>query len=84
MKTISRVFSYVYYFLAAETKELRAEAYKAAQKYYAARPLRSSSNPTPHPVDYERRRLEFTSFQRGYINTRCHEIATEKLATTNR
>lgn len=84
MKKLSRFFQYLYYFVKAETKDLRIEAFKAAQHYYSARPLLSSTNPHPTPVDYERRRLEFTAFQRGYKNTRCHEIATAHLVTTNR
>lgn len=83
MKMISRVFRYLYYFVKAETKELRLEAFRAAQLHYASRPVRTASNPHPRPVDYERRRLDFTSFQRGYINTRCHEIAKAQL-TNNR
>jgi len=67
MKTISRVFSYVYFFLKAETKELRIEAFNAAKKYYATR---------------EHTSLEFQYFQRGYKNQRCSEIATNKLAQT--
>lgn len=80
MKTISRVFSYVYYFLTAETKALRTEAFNAAKKYYASRPLRTNEHPYPHPIDYSRRREEFQAYQRGYINTRCHEAAKAKLA----
>jgi hypothetical protein len=82
MKTISRVFRYAFYFLQAETKELRTEAFQAAQNYYAARPLRTASNPYPRVADYNFRREEFIAFQRAYTNQRCHEIATVKLAET--
>jgi hypothetical protein len=65
MKTISRVFSYVYFFLKAETKELRLEAFNAAKKYYSTR--------THTPKDFE-------FYQRGYKNQRCHEAAIKQLA----
>lgn len=68
MKTISRVFSYVYFFLKAETKELRTEAFNAAKKYYATREFTST---------------EFQYFQRGYKNYLCHEAAKKQLAKTN-
>lgn len=81
MKKLSRFFRYLGYFLTAETKELRAEAFEAAKRYYAARPLRTAQNLYPHPIDYSRRREEFTAFQRGYINQRCSEVALRKLST---
>jgi hypothetical protein len=65
MKTISRVFSYVYYFLKAETKELRIEAFNAAKKYYSTR---------NHTLK------DFQSYQQGYRNQRCHEAAIKQLA----
>lgn len=80
MKTISRVFRYVLYFLQAETKELHKEAFEAAKQYYATKPLRTAKNPNPRVVEYNARREDFVAFQRGYINQRCHEIATAKLA----
>ncbi len=82
MKTIIRGLKYAFYFLQAETKELRAEAFKAAKNYYAARPIRTASNPFPRVADYNFRRLEFQAFQRGYINQRCSEVAKKKLAYT--
>lgn len=76
---MKRFFKYVYYFLSAETKHLRAEAYKAAQAHYSQKPLRDANNPHPRVAEYRYRTLEFQNFQRGYINQRCHEIATAKL-----
>jgi hypothetical protein len=68
MKMISRVFRYLRYFLQAETKELRTEAFLAAKKYYAGK---------------EKTSLEFQYFQRGYKNYICDKVARERLAQTS-
>jgi hypothetical protein len=80
MRGLSRLFWYLVYFFQAETPALRKEAYTAAKAHYALIPLRSRVNPYPRVPDYERRRQEFMAYQRAYINTRCHEIAKQKLA----
>lgn len=68
MKKLSRFFQYLYYFLKAETKDLRIEAFNAARQYYSTREFTS---------------LEFQYFQRGYKNYLCHEAAKKQLAHTN-
>lgn len=78
MKTIVRAFRYALYFLRAETKELRAEAFEAAKRYYASKPLRTANHPYPHPIEYTQRREAFQAFQRAYINQRCHEVAKKQ------
>lgn len=65
MNKLSRVFKYVYYFLTAETKELREEAFLAAKSYYAGK---------------SKTREDFQAFQRGYINSVSSKIASEKLS----
>lgn len=84
MKRISSVFKYIYYYLTSETKELRAEAYKAAEAHYNIRPLRNKITQYPRVVDYEYRRREFQAYQRGYINQRCHDCAIAQLALTTK
>jgi hypothetical protein len=68
MKTISHAFRYLYYFFKAETEELRTEAFLSAKQYYAGKQKTS---------------LEFTHYQRGFKNQRCHEAAKAKLAANN-
>jgi hypothetical protein len=82
MNPVIRLFKYVYYFLTSETKQLRSEAYSAAQKYYGQRPLLSEDNPYPTLPEYRYRTVEFQNFQRGFINQRCHECAIAKLNKT--
>lgn len=77
---MKKMFLYLKYYLGAETKALRKEAFDAAKRYYAAKPLRTNEHPYPHPIEYSRRREDFQAFQRGYINARCSEIAKTKLA----
>jgi hypothetical protein len=68
MKTISHAFRYLYYFLKAETEELRTEAFLSAKQYYAGR---------------YRTPLEFQYYQIGFKNQRCREAAKAKLAANN-
>jgi hypothetical protein len=69
MKTLSRNFRYLRYFLQAETKALRTEAFLAAKHYYAGK---------------EKTPLEFQYFQRGYKNYICDKVALERLAQTSK
>ena len=80
MRGLSRLFLYLVYFFQAETKALRQEAYSAAKAHYSKRPVRSKHNPYPRVTEYQYRITEFQSYQRGYINARCHRAAKEKLA----
>jgi len=82
MSRVIRFFKYVYYFLSSETKQLRTEAYLAAQRYYQNKPLLSEDNPYPRLVEYRYRTLEFQNFQRGFVNQRCHDCAIAKLNQT--
>jgi hypothetical protein len=81
MRGLSRLFWFLVYFFQAETPALRQEAFRSAKAHYALIPLRSARNPYPRVVDYDRRRQEFITYQRAYINARCSEIAKEKLAS---
>lgn len=79
MKKFSRFLQYLKFYFEPKHKTLQAEATIAARKYF--KPIRTATNPRPTPIDYERRRIEFQAFQRGYINSYRHEYATTKLAT---
>jgi hypothetical protein len=80
MRGLSRLFWYLVYFFQAETSALRKEAFYSAKLYYSKKPLRSSTNPFPRTIEYQQRRDDFVAYQRGYINTRCDQIAKQKLA----
>ena len=82
MKKISRFFQYIKFYNEPSGKTLRTEAFEAAKRYYATRPLRSAENPFPHPAQYSFRREEFVAFQRGYQNSFRHSYAKAKLELT--
>lgn len=77
MKKLSPFFQYLKFYFEPKHKELQAEAIIAARQHF--KPLRNVSNPYPRPADYERRRMEFQAFQRGYINAYRSAYAKAKL-----
>lgn len=74
-----KVFRYLKYYFELNSKALHAEAFAAAKKYYASRPLRNVHNPYPTPSAYNFRREEFQAWQRGYINRRRSDYAKAKM-----
>jgi hypothetical protein len=80
MRGLSRLFWYLVYFFQAETPALRKEALQAARVYYGKKPLRTNKNPYPRVIAYQQRLEDFRHFQRGYINQRCSDTASAKLA----
>ena len=69
MNAIFRAFKYVHFYLKADTKELRQEAFDSAKKYYAGKQITA---------------LEFQAYQRGFKNQRCREAATNELNKTTK
>lgn len=76
---MKRLFLYIKFYLEPDSKALRAEAFAAAKQYYALKPVRSATNPYPHPIEYTQRREQFQAFQRIYINAKRHEHARKRL-----
>lgn len=69
-----KLFLYLYYFFAAETKELRLEAQKSALAWCKQRHAHNFT---------DQYRLDFQAYMRAYINARCHNIAKSKLSALN-
>ena len=79
MKAITRFFNYIRFYLEPDGKALRAEAFEAAKKHYALRPVRSDKNPYPHPMEYTQRREQFQAYQRSYNTNYRHAHAMKRL-----
>ena len=78
MNPIKKVFLYLKYFFEPNDKYVRQLAFDAAKNYYNI-PVRNKKNPYPRVSDYDRRRLEFISYQRAFNNSYRHEYAMQKL-----
>lgn len=77
MKKLSVFLQYLKFYFEPKHRVLQAEAAIAARKHFKS--IRSTANPNPTPIDYERRRIEFQAFQRGYINAYRHSYAKTAL-----
>ncbi len=84
MKKLTRLFLYIKFFFEPNDKEVRKMAFDAAKAYYSVRPLRSTKNPFPRTIEYNRRRDDFVAFQRGYNNSYRHTYAIDKLEQTSK
>jgi hypothetical protein len=82
MEKFTRFIHYLWYYCEPNSKALRKEAFEAAKEHFSRIPIRTILRPYPTPRDYEYRRLQFQSFQRGYINAYRSSYAKSKLEST--
>jgi hypothetical protein len=70
MRGLSRLFFYLKYSFEADTKEVRAQATKAAREWCMGQQLQRSTDAY---------RINFTAFTGAYMREFCHVTAKNKL-----
>ncbi len=63
------MIKYIKLYLEPNSKELAQKAFDSAKEYFKDKPM----------LNYSKRTIEFTSYQRGYINAYRRTYATTKL-----
>lgn len=78
MKQLGEFFYYVKFYFQPKHRDVSQLAIASAREYYQSRSL-SSVDPYPRVADYDRRRMEFQAYQRGFINAYRHAYAKTHL-----
>lgn len=72
------LFRYLKYYFQPKDKYVRELAFNSAKEYFST-PVRNKDNPYPRVVDYDRRRAEFSRYQRAFNDAYRHKYAMDRI-----
>lgn len=77
MKKLGEFFYYLKFYFQPKHRDVSQLAIASAREYFGS--MRTAGNPYPRVADYDRRRIEFQAYQRGFINAYRHAYAKTHL-----